>query len=70
MFGLEHPEIAIDLQALARLYDEQGRYQQAEPLYQRALAIYERVRGHDHPETVKARENYDNLLQKRKQEIE
>jgi tetratricopeptide (TPR) repeat protein len=33
---------------LANLYRRQGRYSEAEPLYQRALAAYERALGPDH----------------------
>ncbi|MBT9136741.1 MAG: Photosystem I assembly protein Ycf3 [Firmicutes bacterium] len=31
------------------LYSEQGKYDEALPLYQRALAISERILGPDHP---------------------
>jgi tetratricopeptide (TPR) repeat protein len=34
---------------LAKLYDDQGRYADAEPLFRRALAIHEKARGPDHP---------------------
>jgi tetratricopeptide (TPR) repeat protein len=43
------------------LYKNQGKYEQAEPLYQRALAICERSLGPDHPTTVTIRENYASL---------
>ena len=36
----------------------------------RALAIYEKALGPDHPETVKVRKNYTDLLQKMKQKAE
>jgi tetratricopeptide (TPR) repeat protein len=38
------------------LYDDQGRYLEAEPLYKRALAIDEKSLGPDHP-TVGTRLN-------------
>ena len=41
-YGADHPEVALSLNILATLYDEQGQYAQAEPLYKRALAIMER----------------------------
>jgi hypothetical protein len=47
--GLEHPDVATNLNNLAGLYDEQGRYVDAEPLYKRALAISEKALGPDHP---------------------
>ena len=30
---MEHPDVVIVLNNLAHLYDEQGRYEEAEPLY-------------------------------------
>ena len=40
------------LNGLANLYREQGKYEQAEPLYQRALRIREQQLGLEHPETA------------------
>ena len=40
--------MAISLNNLAALYDDQGRYGEAEPLYQRALGIREKVLGPEH----------------------
>ncbi len=37
-FGPNHPTTAIFINNLALLYDAQGRYAEAEPLYERALA--------------------------------
>ena len=42
---------------LAKLYGAQGRYSEAEPLYQRALALRERVLGAEHPYTKASRES-------------
>ena len=39
----------LALNNLAELYDGQGRYAEAEPLYKRALAIREKALGPDHP---------------------
>src|SRR5947209_14352606 len=39
--GRDHPDVATLLNNLALLYVSQGRYADAEPLYQRGLAIYE-----------------------------
>jgi CHAT domain-containing protein/Tfp pilus assembly protein PilF len=47
-FGPEHPNVATSLNNLALLYDEQGKYAEAEPLYQRALRIYEKALGLKH----------------------
>ena len=37
------------LNNLAELYREQGKYEEAEPLYRRAIAIGEKVLGPEHP---------------------
>ena len=36
------------------LYYEQGKYEQAQPLLQRALAIREQQLGPDHPDTAQS----------------
>ena len=43
---------------LANLYDDQGRYAEVEPLYQRSLAIDEKALGPDHPRVAA---NLNNL---------
>ena len=47
--GKEHNITADCLFNLAMLYDNQGRYDEAEPLYKRALLIEEKVLGSEHP---------------------
>ena len=37
--GPDHPDVAASLNNLAVLYQHQGRYADAEPLYKRSLAI-------------------------------
>ena len=54
--------MAQGLNTLAALYGAQGRHDDAESLYQRALAIYEMALGPDHPQTAKTLENYAALL--------
>ena len=34
---------------IARLYQAQGRYAEAEPLFKRALAVWEKALGPEHP---------------------
>ncbi len=60
--GPDHPDVASPLNNLANLYFEQGKYSEAEPLYQRALAIWEQSLGPDHSLTRQVQENYRNLL--------
>jgi tetratricopeptide (TPR) repeat protein len=47
----DSPDLASSLEKLARLYYDQGRYSEAEPLYVRALAIREQQLGDNHPDT-------------------
>jgi len=44
--------VAAVLGSLAGLYYAQGRYSEAEPLYERALAIQEKTLGLDHPDVA------------------
>ncbi len=50
--------MAASLNNLAALYQKQGHYAEAEPLYQRSLAIREKALGPEHPDVAK---NLDNL---------
>ena len=50
--------MASSLNNLAGLYRTQGRYEDAEPLYKRSLAIYEKALGPEHPSVA----NIDNHL--------
>src|SRR5262249_59720486 len=47
VLGRDHPDVARSLNNLAALYQSQGRYADAEPLYRRSLAISEKVLGRD-----------------------
>ena len=68
MLGLEHPNLAIRLNNLAFLYQVQGRYTEAEPLYRRSLGIFEKVLGKGHRSTETVRANYASLQKEMKQE--
>jgi len=59
-----HPNTATSLNGQAGLYQDQGKYEEAEPLYQRALAIYEQVLGATHPSTRIVQRNYALFLQR------
>jgi tetratricopeptide (TPR) repeat protein len=62
-FGPEHPDLGAQLGNQARLYQAQGRYAEAEPLYQRALTIQEKVHGSNHETTEATRRNLQRLRQ-------
>ncbi len=51
-----------DLNTLAVHYPPHGRYAEAEPLHQRALAIREKALGPEHPHVAQSLENYAALL--------
>ncbi|MEQ8386704.1 MAG: tetratricopeptide repeat protein [Coleofasciculus sp. A1-SPW-01] len=42
---------------MANLYYVQGRYGEAEPLYQKALELYKRLLGDDHPDVASSLNN-------------
>jgi hypothetical protein len=54
--------VAWSLNSLAELHRAQGRYAEAEPFSERALAIRERTLGPDHPDVAAVLENYARLL--------
>ena len=62
--------MASSLNNLATLYEAQGKYTEAEPLSQRALAILQQTLGSEHPTTHTIQANYTALLQMMEQEEE
>jgi len=61
--GPESRDAAAALDALAQTLQRQGRYGEARPLYERALAIKEKALGPEHPDTAAALNNLALLLQ-------
>jgi len=49
---------------LAEFFSSQGKYDQAEQLYQRALKIWEKVMDTEHPHTLKSIEGLVDLYTK------
>ena len=62
-YGVDHPEVAVDLRSFAKLLQNTNRQDEAEPLYRRALAIDEASLGLDHPEVATDLNNLASLLQ-------
>ncbi|MFM6063005.1 MAG: tetratricopeptide repeat protein, partial [Microcystis panniformis] len=60
--GAEHPDVAQSLNNLALLYYYQGKYTEAEPLYQKAIAICSEKLGENHPDTQTVKNNYNLML--------
>jgi tetratricopeptide (TPR) repeat protein len=65
-FGPEDPRLALSLNNLALVYHAQGRYDDAEPVYQRAITITERALGPDHPNLAASLGNLAELYRTRK----
>ncbi|NJN72151.1 MAG: tetratricopeptide repeat protein [Limnothrix sp. RL_2_0] len=64
-FGESHLGVAGSMNNLASLYESQGKYAAAEPLYKEALSLFESLLGADHPSTATVRENYKIFLQQK-----
>jgi tetratricopeptide (TPR) repeat protein len=54
-------ELATSLNNLALLYNSQGKYEAAEPLYQQALELRKRILGENHPEYANSLNNLAGL---------
>lgn len=59
--GPTHPDAASSASLLAALYQAQGRYGEARPLYAMAARLYGQVLGEDHPHVVELRETLATL---------
>jgi CHAT domain-containing protein len=60
---LSETDLALILNNLAGLYKAQGKYEKAEPLYQRSLAIWEEKLGADHPDVAISLNNLAGLYE-------
>jgi len=68
--GPIHPNVAETLHELAKLCHAQGRGEEAEPLFRRALSIRKQVLGAKHPAIAATLEAYADLLHKTGRETE
>ena len=57
MLGRYHPDVAKQLNNLALLCQNQGKYDEVEYYYRRALEIYESKLGADDPNVAKTKNN-------------
>lgn len=63
MLGLEHPAVGQTLHVLAEIYYRKWqKFEQAEPLFQRVIAIYEKAQLLDRPELAHILRSYAILL--------
>jgi tetratricopeptide (TPR) repeat protein len=50
--GEKHPDTIWSMADLAATYHAQGRYSEAEPIFQEALDLRREVLGEKHPDTI------------------
>jgi tetratricopeptide (TPR) repeat protein len=62
LIGPEHPVLANTLNNLAVICRRDGRYEEAERLYERALSLLEAGVEPSHPTLARTRRNYAALL--------
>ena len=65
LLGEEHPSVAKTLGNLASLYDDQGRYDEAETLFIQALDMRKKLLGDEHPHTQNTQRSYQALLEQK-----
>ena len=61
-FGPRDPDTLISMNNLAFLYESQGRYGEAEPLYAEALALRRAVLGKQHPQTLTSTGHHKSVI--------
>lgn len=57
VLGKDHPDVAKQLNNLALLCQNQGKYEEVEYYYMRALEIYQTKLGPDDPNVAKTKNN-------------
>lgn len=57
VLGKDHPDVAKQLNNMALVCQNQGKYEEVEYYYCRALDIYEKSLGHDDPNVAKTKNN-------------
>ena len=62
-FGEQDLRVGVSFNSLAMLYNAQGKYGEAEPLFRRALAIAEKALGLEHPNVAASLNNLAGLYQ-------
>jgi len=65
VLGEEHPDTASSYNNVAYNLNAQGRYEEAEPLFRKAVASMEKALGYDHPNSQILRDNLQEFLEQR-----
>jgi tetratricopeptide (TPR) repeat protein len=63
ILGASHPDTLQSMNNLANLYENQGKYDEAEPLYVECLALCKAILGASHPDTLQSMNNLAGLYQ-------
>jgi tetratricopeptide (TPR) repeat protein len=66
----DHPNLASVLNNLGALYRDQGRDAEAEPLFKRALAIYQKALDPEHPNVATTLDNLAALYRSQGRDAE
>ncbi len=61
LLGEEHPDVANSLNNLGNLYKNQKRYEEAEPLYLKAIEFYKKLLGKERTHVANSLNNLGNL---------
>ncbi len=69
-FELQNLRLAVSLTEEAKQYYRQGKYAEAEPLYQRSLAIRKKALGSEHPDVGQSLNNLAELYRAQAKYIE
>jgi len=64
VYGLEHPTVARDVNNIGQILKDQGDLVGALSYSQRALVLYQRFYGPDHPSTKKAAAHVEEITQR------
>jgi tetratricopeptide (TPR) repeat protein len=62
---LEEIDFALSFQEIARVYERQEKYEQAESLYQLVITLHQRDPGEAHQQVATAQEDYASFLRRR-----
>ena len=65
MLGPDHPDTLDSMNNLAMLLKDQGKLEEAEPLFQQCLAGRKKVLGPDHPDTLITMYNFASFLEEK-----
>ena len=66
--GCRHPDTLTSMNNLTNVLDRQGKYEEAEQMHRKTLALMETLLGLEHPKTCQSRRNLAKCLKAREEE--